>query len=157
MLRDDRDEHQAFALPGARPHYGPDKIVSVEHIDLHVTPDFENESLAGVCTLTVRALDEPVSRLTLDAVDLEILGVEPASKFHARDGKLEIELPKPIAPGERAPIAVTYRVVKPRAGLFFIKPTREHPEKITHLWTQSQDQYARYWFPCFDYPTEKQR
>ncbi|HXB84169.1 MAG TPA: hypothetical protein VNU22_12540, partial [Candidatus Acidoferrum sp.] len=73
MLRDDRDEHQAFALPGARAHYGPDKVVAVEHIDLHVTPDFENESLDGVCTLTVRALDEPVSRLTLDAVDLEIL------------------------------------------------------------------------------------
>jgi len=157
VLRDDREEHQAFALPGARPHYGPDKIVAVEHIDLYVTPDFENESLDGVCTLTVRALDEPVSRLTLDAVDLEILRVEPASKFQARDGKLEIELPTPIAPGERAAIAVTYRAVKPRAGLFFIKPTPEHPEKITHLWTQSQDQYARYWFPCFDYPTEKQR
>lgn len=157
MLRDERDEHQAFALPGARPHYGPDKIVAVEHIDLHVTPDFENESLDGVCTLTVRAFDEPVSRLTLDAVDLEVFRVEPAGKFQARDGKLEIELATPIAPGERAAVAVTYRAAKPRAGLFFIKPTPEHPEKVVHVWTQSQDQYARYWFPCFDYPTEKQR
>jgi aminopeptidase N len=157
MLRDDKEEHQAFALPGARPHYGPDKIVAVEHIDLHLTPDFENESLDGICTLTVRALDEPVSHLTLDAVDLEIFRVEPAAKFAARDGKLEIDLPAPIAPSERVAIAIEYRASKPRAGLFFIKPTAEHPEKITHVWTQSQDQYARYWFPCFDYPTEKQR
>ncbi len=157
MPRDDRDQHQKFALPGARPHYGPDKIVAVEHIDLHLTPHFETESLDGICTLTVRALDEPVSRLTLDAVDLEVSRVESASSFRARDGKLEIELATPIAPGGLASIAVTYRVVKPRYGLFFIKPTPEHPEKIAHAWTQSQDQYARYWFPCFDYPHEKQR
>jgi aminopeptidase N len=144
-------------LPGARAHYGPDKIVNVEHIDLHVRPDFETESLDGICTLTVRALDEPVSRLTLDAVDLDILRVEPSAKFRSHDGKLDIDFSTPIAPSEQATFAVTYRAVKPRHGLFFIKPTPEHPEKVAHLWTQSQDQYARYWFPCLDYPHEKQR
>ncbi len=89
MTRDDREEHQAFALPGSRPHYGPDKIVEVEHIDLHLTPDLENERLDGVCTLTVRALDEPVSRLVLDAVDLEVSRVEPSARFSQRDGKLD--------------------------------------------------------------------
>jgi aminopeptidase N len=157
MVRDDTNEHQAFALPGARPHYGPDKIVAVEQIDLHLTPDFEGESLDGVCTLTVRALDEPVSRLTLDAVDLEISAVEPSASFRSREGKLEIEFATPIAAGARASFAVTYRASKPRHGLFFIKPTPENPGKVAHLWTQSQDQYARYWFPCFDYPAEKQR
>ncbi|MFZ1018294.1 MAG: M1 family metallopeptidase, partial [Candidatus Cybelea sp.] len=144
-------------MPGARPHFGPDKVVEVEQIDLHVTPDFETESLDGVCTLTVRALDEPVSRLTLDAVDLEISRVEPSASFNARDGKLEIVFEKPIPAGERASVAVTYRASKPRHGLFFVKPTAEHPEKVAHVWTQSQDQYARYWFPCLDYPHEKQR
>ncbi len=157
MASDERSEHQAFALPGARPHFGPDKVVEVERIDLHVTPDFETESLDGVCTLTVRALDEPVSRLTLDAVDLEISRVEPSASFSARDGKLEIVFEKPIPAGERAGFAVTYRASKPRHGVFFIKPTAEHPEKVAHVWTQSQDQYARYWFPCLDYPHEKQR
>ncbi len=156
MTRDDTGEHRAFALPGARPHYGPDKIVAVEHIDLHVAPNFETESLDGVCTLTVRALDEPVSRLTLDAVDLEVSRIEAAERFALRDGKLEIDFATPIPPGERATIAITYRAVKPRHGLFFVKPTPEHPEKIAHAWTQSQDQYARYWFPCLDYPHEKQ-
>ncbi|MFY9718450.1 MAG: M1 family aminopeptidase [Candidatus Cybelea sp.] len=156
MARDDTGEHRAFALPGARAHYGPDKIVAVEHIDLHVTPNFESESLDGVCALTVRALDEPVSRLTLDAVDLEVSRVEPASRFALRDGKLEIDFATPISPRDRATIAITYRAGKPRHGLFFVKPTPEHPEKIAHAWTQSQDQYARYWFPCLDYPHEKQ-
>ena len=124
-----RDDHQAFALPGARPQYGPDKIVDVEHIDLHLTPHFETESLDGICTLTVRAIDRPVSRLVLDAVDLEIIKVDPSSTFRAADGKLAIELATPIEAGATASIAITYRASKPRHGLFFIKPTSDHPEK----------------------------
>ncbi|HVR45157.1 MAG TPA: M1 family aminopeptidase [Candidatus Binatia bacterium] len=164
-MRDETNEHQPFALPGARPQFGPDKVVAVEHIDLHLTPNFADESLDGVCTMTVRAFDEAVPRLLLDAVDLEVSRVErrsgeahAASELRAtpRQGKLEIDFEPPIAAGESATFAVRYRVVKPRHGLFFVKPTAEHPEKIAHVWTQSQDQYARYWFPCIDYPDEKQ-
>jgi aminopeptidase N len=163
-MGDDTNEPLSFALPGARPQYGPDKVVAVEEIALHLTPDFESESVDGICTTTVRAFDEPVTRLELDAVDLEVEAVERAGaappeslKFARRDGKLDIEFTPPIAPGERTTFAVRYRVSKPRHGLFFIKPTAAHPEKIAHLWTQSQDQYARHWFPCLDYPHEKQR
>jgi aminopeptidase N len=164
-MRDDTSEHQPFALPGARPQYGPDKVVAVEHIDLHLTPNFADESLDGVCTMAVRALDEAVPSLTLDAVDLEVERVErlfPETqaprelKFTTRQGKLDVEFDPPIGPGERASFAVRYRVVKPRHGLFFVKPSAAHSEKVAHVWTQSQDQYARYWFPCLDYPHEKQ-
>ena len=71
-LFDGANDHRRFALPGASPQYGPDKVVAVEHIDLDLTPDIGAETLDGVCTTTVRALDEPVKRLSLDAVDLEI-------------------------------------------------------------------------------------
>jgi aminopeptidase N len=155
-MGDETYEHQPFALPGARPQYGPDRLVAVEHIDLHLTPDFERESLDGICTMRVRALDEPVARLTLDAVDLEVSRVEGAARFVRRDGTLEIAFEPPIAPGERATFAITYRVTKPRHGLFFVKPSAAHPEKVAHAWTQSQDEYARYWFPCLDYPHDKQ-
>ncbi|HEY6449685.1 MAG TPA: M1 family aminopeptidase [Candidatus Cybelea sp.] len=164
-MGDETNEHQPFALPGAHPQYGPDKLVAVEHIDLHLTPDMATESLDGICTMTVRALDEPVSRVTLDAVDLVISGVQLVSaegqarsdlRFTCRDGKLEIEFEPPIAAGERAAFAIRYRVAKPRHGLFFVKPSPTHPEKVAQAWTQSQDEYARYWFPCLDYPHEKQ-
>jgi aminopeptidase N len=164
-MRDETKEQQTFALPGARPQYGPDKLVAVEHIDLHLTPDFDTESLDGVCTMTVRAIDEAVARLTLDAVDLEILRVEQqpnsqkpqALRFATRQDELDIEFEPAISPGESRTFAVHYRASDTRHGLFFVKPTAEHPEKVAHLWTQSQDQYARYWFPCLDYPHEKQR
>lgn len=156
-MGDDRSEHYPFALPGARPQYGPDKVVAVEEIDLHLAPDLATESLDGVATIAVRAFDEPVSRLTLDAVDLAISRVDGAARFSARDGKLEIEFEPAIESGGRAKFSVHYRAVKPRHGLFFVSPTAAHQEKVVHAWTQSQDEYARYWFPCLDYPHEKQR
>ncbi|MBV8333215.1 MAG: HEAT repeat domain-containing protein [Candidatus Eremiobacteraeota bacterium] len=160
IARDDTSDHRAFALPGSRPHYGPDKIVAVEHIDLHLVPDLRNERLDGVCTTTVRALDEQVERLVLDAVDLAVSRVARDGRdqrFVRRNGKLEIGFDPAIAPGERATFSVTYSAVKPRHGLFFIKPDDAQRDKVAHVWTQSQDENARYWFPCMDYPHEKQK
>ncbi len=159
MHPDDTAGHRAFALPGSSLRYGPDKVVDVLHIDLHLTPDLENASLEGVCTTTVRALDEDVTRLELDAVDLQIASVERDGKplrFSHRDKKLAITFDPAIAPDEEATFTVRYSVTRPRQGLFFIEPTSEYPDKVRHLWTQSQDENARYWFPCFDYPNEKQ-
>jgi aminopeptidase N len=157
---DERQEHRAFALPGSRPQYGPDRNVVVEQIDIDAAPDLERETLDATCTTTLAALDEEVERIALDAVDLRVASVERDGRplaFAARDGKLDILLDPPLRAGERTKIAVRYRVVQPRHGLFFVKPTPAHPEKVAHVWTQCQDENARYWFPCLDYPHAKQR
>jgi aminopeptidase N len=158
-FRDESNGRRAFPLPGSKLQYGPDKTVQVEHIDLHLTPHFDEESMDGVCTTTVRALDEDVAHITLDAIDLDISAVDRDGKpqtFNRRSGKLDIAFEPPIVSGERATIAVRYRVVKPRHGLFFVKPTDAYPNKVAHCWTQSQDENARYWFPCLDHPQSKQ-
>lgn len=155
----DEDGHRAFALPGARLNYGPDKTVHVEHIDLHLTPDLERKRLDGVCTTTVRAYDEPVERLALNAVDLNVTSVTrdgKALRFARRDDRLEIFFEPPVAAGEEASFAVTYSAENPRHGLFFVEPTPAYPSRVRHAWTQSQDENARYWFPCLDYPHAKQ-
>jgi len=93
MNLDDANGRRAFALPGSTLHYGPDKIVDVEHIDLHLTPDLERHCLDAVCTTTVRALDEPVSMLSLNAVDLQIASVErdgKALRFTPRGDRLDV-------------------------------------------------------------------
>ena len=159
-LRDESASgHRAFALPGSRYQYGPDRVVEVEHIDLHLTPDIENRTLNGVCTTTVRAFDDAVDRLTLDAVDMEILFVKRDGEdqaFESRSRQLEIRFAVPIAARESAAFSIGYRVIDPRAGLFFVEPTADYPAAIRHAWTQSQDQNARHWFPCLDYPAGKQ-
>ncbi|MBV8245818.1 MAG: M1 family metallopeptidase, partial [Candidatus Eremiobacteraeota bacterium] len=153
------DGHRRFELPGSMPHYGPDKKVDVLHIDLELRPDLARQRLDAVCTTTVAALDEAVSSLELDAVDLAVESVQcdkrPLSFVH-RNKRLEIAFDPPIAPGKQASFAVAYHVVRPRHGLFFIAPSPEYPDRVPHAWTQSQDENARYWFPCFDHPGEKQ-
>src|SRR5581483_8141356 len=158
-LFDGANDHRRFSLPGSSPQYGPDKVVAVEHIDLDLTPHIAAEALDGVCTTTVRALDEPVDRLSLDAVDLEILSVERDGRpqaFERRDGKLDVTFDPRLEPNDRATFAVVYRCKQPRQGLFFVNPSADRPEQIPHAWTQSQDENARYWFPCLDYPHDKQ-
>ncbi len=158
-FRDDSRTHRAFALPGARLHYGPDKTVDVERIELYLVPDLERRTLDGICTTVVRPFDEPVQRLELDAVDLAVESVERDGKplaFALRDDKLEVVFDPPLRPDERASFRVKYRAVRPRHGLFFVEPTPEYPDKLRHAWTQSQDENARYWFPSLDYPDEKQ-
>lgn len=155
----DTPVHRAFPLAGSTPQYGPDKTVDVLHIDLHLTPDLEAQTLDGVCTTTVRVLDESVSVLALDAVDLAVSSVMHGStplQFALQRNKLIIRFDPPLTVGQELSFAVTYRVSKPRSGLFFIAPTPDSPDKVRHVWTQSQDENARYWFPCLDYPHEKQ-
>ncbi len=152
------EQRRAFALPGAAPRYGPDKIVDVKHIDLHLVPDIEASALEARCTTTVRALDETVEQLVLDAVDLDVREVERdgrSQSWSQRNEHLEIRLDPALRPGEETSFTVVYRVDHPRHGLFFIHSTALVP-RTPHLWTQCQDEYARYWFPCFDYPHEKQ-
>ncbi|MBV9271221.1 MAG: HEAT repeat domain-containing protein [Candidatus Eremiobacteraeota bacterium] len=158
-MKTDTDTHRNFALPGAKLQYGPDKTVDVEHIDLQLRPQLEARRLEGTCTTTVRALDEPVPRVVMDAVDLRIGRVQANGKDCAfsTDGKrLDISFEPAIAPGQRADIAVDYFTENPRHGLFFVEPTDSYPQHVRHAWTQSQDENARYWFPCFDHPHEKQ-
>jgi aminopeptidase N len=142
-----------FALPGARPQYGPDRVVAVEHIDLHVRPEFAAKTLHGVVTTRVRAIEDGVRTLKLDAVDLTIDAVTDANGAAlahvatARD--LTVTLPEALTAGETFTFAVRYRAIEPQRGLYFI----EHPRQV---WTQSQDTDARAWLPCFDHPAEKQ-
>jgi len=151
-------DHRPFALPGARPQYGPDKVVDVLHIHLDLRPDLERKRLDAVCVTTVRAIEDGVAQLRLDAVDLIVERVvrrddrQPAERLAHRitSDKLEIAIDPPLRAGDELTFAVEYAVERPRRGLYFI----EHEPR--HLWSQSQDSDARFWFPCFDYPAEKQ-
>jgi aminopeptidase N len=142
-----------FALPGARAHYGPDRVVRVEHIDLHLRPVFATKTLHGEVTTRVRAIENGVTSLRLDAVDLAIDGVRDAAgaalPFTATSEHVTIQLPTPLTADEAFAFVITYRAVNPRRGLYFIDEPRQ-------AWTQSQDTDARAWLPCFDHPSEKQ-
>ncbi len=130
------------------------------HVDLHLEPDLDAQTLDGRCTLTVRAVAAKVTEIVLDAVDFRvdsvIDGAGRSLQFERRPAHLHVQLSKPLAAGDETELTVAYRVERPRAGLFFVAPTADEPDKPRQCWTQSQDEFARFWFPCFDGPDVRQ-
>lgn len=150
---------RAFALAEAQPHYAPDRPCDVAHIALTLHLDLAQKTLRGTCATTVRAISEPVASVALDAVDLQIVQARQADGTPLRydyDGqRLLVSLATPLRRGDEATVAVEYSVTNPRLGLYFIAPDAAYPDKPVQVWSQCQDEDARYWFPCFDAPNEK--
>ncbi len=149
------DSQKSFELPGARPHYNPDRPGQVEHIFLDLVLDIPNKSFHGDCTITLKPVQSGIETLRLDAVDLEIEAVklDQVDQSFDYDGEqLEIYLNQPTEADKPIKIAITYRVDEPQRGLYFITPNAHYPQKPTQVWTQGEDEDSRFWFPCFDYP-----
>ncbi len=151
----ENSHHRSFELPGAKPHYNPDRPGQVEHISLFLSLDIPNQSYEGSCTIHLLPICNGVDRLTLDAVNLNIKSVEVnevSSQFDCDGEQLFIQLSQPTVIGVRLLIAIAYSVEKPQRGIYFIQPDKHYPDKPTQVWTQGEDEDSRFWFPCFDYP-----
>lgn len=147
--------HRSFELPGAKPHYNPDRPGQVEHISLDLRLDIPNKSYHGTCAIQLKPIRSGIDRLTLDAVNLNIQSVQvdnTQQSFDYDGEQLHIQLDSPTQVGNSVKIAIAYSVEKPQRGLYFIAPDKHYPNKPTQVWTQGEDEDSRYWFPCFDYP-----
>ncbi|MGV0024663.1 M1 family aminopeptidase [Phormidesmis priestleyi] len=147
--------HKSFELPGARPHYNPDRPGQVEHIFLDLSLDIPNQSYQGTCVTRLNPVRSGIDRLTLDAVNLNIQTVtvaEVEQPFDYDGEQLHIRLKQPTQAGDAIEVAIAYRVEKPQRGLYFVLPDEHYPHKPVQVWTQGEDEDSRFWFPCFDYP-----
>ncbi|MCU0570588.1 MAG: M1 family metallopeptidase [Oculatellaceae cyanobacterium Prado106] len=146
---------RAFELPGARPHYNPDRPGQVEHIFLDLVLDIPRRSYQGTCRIRLNPVRDGGDRLTLDAVNLQIQTVQVAGvdqSFETDGEQLQVKLSQPMQAGQRVELAIAYQVEQPQRGLYFIGPDDHYPNKPVQVWTQGEDEDSRYWFPCFDYP-----
>jgi aminopeptidase N len=147
--------HKSFELPGAKPHYNPDRPGQVEHIFLDISLDIKTQSYQGTCTITLKPIRDRIDRLTLDAMNLDIksVAVEGIEQLFDYDGEqLHIKLDSPTQVNKSIKIAIAYSRVNPQRGIYFIQPEKHYPDKPTQVWTQGEDEDSRFWFPCFDYP-----
>lgn len=147
--------HKSFELPGARPHYNPDRPGQVEHIFLDLALDIPNRSYTGTCTLRLNPICDGIDRLTLDAVNLDIISVnisQTPQAFEYDGQQLSVKLTRATIAGQPIEIAIAYSVEQPERGMYFISPDDDYPHKPTQVWTQGEDEDSRFWFPCFDYP-----
>ena len=154
-LQDDKNGHKSFEMPGAKPHYNPDRPGQVEHIALDLSLDLEQKICAGTCKIRINPVRDGVSSLTLDAVNQQIESVKvgTAKQDFDYDGEqLHIRLKKPTIAGQSFTVAIAYRLIQPERGIYFIGPDKHYPDKPVQVWTQGEDEDSRFWFPCFDYP-----
>ncbi|MEQ8961863.1 MAG: aminopeptidase, partial [Coleofasciculus sp. C2-GNP5-27] len=151
----DQNGHKSFELPGARPHYNPDRPGQVNHIFLDLVLDIPKQRLEGTCAIALTPVRNDIRQFVLDAVNLTIESVQidgESQPFDCDGEQLQIQLRHPTEAGKEVKIAIAYHVEKPQRGIYFITPTPDYPNKPTQVWTQGEDEDSRFWFPCFDYP-----
>jgi aminopeptidase N len=149
------NSHKSFELPGARPHYNPDRPGQVEHIRLDLKLDIPAQICDGICTIRLNPVRSGITSLTLDAVEMQIQAVRIGTtpQLFDYDGQqLQIALSEPTLADRRLELEITYRLERPRRGLYFVGPDAHYPDKPVQVWTQGEDEDSRFWFPCFDYP-----
>ncbi len=144
-----------FALSGSQPHYAPDRVFDTRHIKLVVALDFGRKALTGTCTTTLVALTDRATDMVFDAVDFQNLQVS-SSRGRVRQDydkrKLKISWSKALPRGASVDVTIRYRVIQPKLGLHFVGPDASDSKKPRQAWTQGEDEYNRYWFPCHDAP-----
>ncbi|MDB9526031.1 M1 family metallopeptidase [Oscillatoria sp. CS-180] len=148
-------KHKSFELPGARPHYTPDRPGQVDHIALDLMLDIPQKRYKGTCRINLTPVRSGIEHLVLDAVNLRIdsVMVGNLSQSFDHDGEqLHVALSNPTTAGKTIELAIAYHSDNPQRGLYFVAPTEAQPGKPIQVWTQGEDEDSRYWFPCFDYP-----
>ncbi|WP_017712578.1 M1 family aminopeptidase [Prochlorothrix hollandica] len=151
----DDSSNRGFELPGAHPHYSPDRPGHVKHIRLDLDLDLDRRTCQGTCTLRLQPILSGTTHLTLDAVNQTIdrVTIDGVDQAFDHDGEhLDIELSQPLERCIAIDLVITYHLHQPQRGLYFIQPSADYPDKPTQVWTQGEDEDSRYWFPCFDYP-----
>jgi aminopeptidase N len=146
--------HRPFALPGVRPRYAPDRAFQVRHLRLELALDWEEKSVTGSATLSLRRL-HGARRLEIDAVEMKIGAVyllAQAVDFSYDGARLQVDVANQLP--DEFDLKVEY-ACQPRRGLYFVGPDKGYPQKPREIWSQGQDEDSRHWFPCFDAPNQK--
>ncbi len=152
---------EGFTLPGAERHYPPDLGLDPIHLDIDLVLDLEAGSAAGTATTVVVARRAFEEKLVLHAVALEDVQVRDpdghALSYDYDGYELAVSWKQPFTRGERRRVAVSYRVVRPTAGLYFSSPSAETPDAPWYAATDHETERARHWLPCIDLPNARPR
>ncbi len=145
-----------FELPGAMPRYPRDLNFRIINMKLQISVHVAERRIAGQIEYNLEKIElVPLDEIELDARELDIEEVTcqgRQARFEHTGGKLHIYPGRTT--GRKIDIGIKYGG-KPETGIHFITPDDDHPSRVLQAWTQGEDEYSSYWFPCFDYPNMK--
>ncbi len=135
-------QYARFALT-EKPKYADDMSFKTKHIKLILDVDIKSKTIKGECISKI-VLFENKKDLVFNAVGMKILSVKIDGKKvdFKYDGK-EIII---NSDKKETEISISYSITNPKRGVFF---------KDDQVWTHSEPQDARMWYPCLDMPENK--
>ncbi|MCB2206273.1 HEAT repeat domain-containing protein [bacterium] len=139
------------------------RTYDVEHYDIRVRLDEAQRSVDGDVRIHLTPF-QGTDSLRFDAVNMDIQDVAITGSadagmdlnwnsvaFGYDSSTLAVKAPSTV---EGCIVRVRYRCI-PEKGLYFIQPDASFPDDPRQIWTQGQGEDNRYWFPSFDYPSDK--
>ncbi len=140
--------------------YPPDCPVDFLHLKLELEfEDLTSRSFVGTASLRLRPVHENVTSLTLNAVDFQIASVRCAGvnqfRYHYDGERLFLHFSQPLPVDSDTVVAIAYRCTEPVNGMVWAIPDQAYPDRPLVIHTQGEAEYARYWFPCLDFPLDR--
>jgi aminopeptidase N len=136
------------------------------HVRLELTFSLEDQKFTGRVVHRLVPF-VPLGSIELDAAEMKVFKVVLADdrghklkgtgplEFTHRGDRLSVTLDRAYLPSETIGLAIDYLVSQPEHGVHFVLPEVTEPDRPRMIWTQSEPEYARYWFPCFDSPNDR--
>ncbi len=149
----------AVAQAADAPELGPrTRNVDQLHLDLAVRLDMDAGSIDGVARHRMAALEDDLLRVRLHLAGLDVAGARTgegvACETSRKGDVLTIVLDRPRAKGEEFELEIRY-AGRPSSGLWFFRPSAEHPDIPLQAWTQGEATDNRHWIPCYDLPDDR--
>ncbi|XP_014898855.1 leukotriene A-4 hydrolase [Poecilia latipinna] len=135
-----------------------------KHLNLQLHVDFDRHVIRGKVQLTVEALEDRFSVLTLDSRDLNVSSVsvnqqtahfELGPKHSFKGTPLVITLPFDLSRGQQVIVEVTYETSPSAFALQWLTPEQTAGKKQPYLFSQCQAHHCRSMVPCQDTPSIK--
>jgi len=128
----------------------------VQHYKLNFKFDEADKIYWGENTITLLPLKDDFNVCRLDARDFSVTEVidinEHPLEFEQTKEHLIINLSRKYSYKEKVIFTVRYTEKNPKRGLRIYDATPDNPSQInTYAWPE----YARHWFPCYDFPNDK--
>jgi aminopeptidase N len=151
-----------FVVPSAaQTRFDRRRVYDVQHYTIRVSFDAQKKTVYGDTTVKLTPLGPALSSVDLDAVGMRFTSVRfegAASELQYKigDGTVNVQLGRTYQPGEIISIRLKYTIIDPKKGVFFIPAaTRDGLRRPAQIWTQNEPEDGRYWFPSFDFPSDK--
>ncbi|MGH7783686.1 MAG: M1 family metallopeptidase, partial [Candidatus Binatia bacterium] len=143
-----------------RPNFDRPRTYDVQNYIIRVSFDRAAKTVFGDTTVELKPLGLGFREVELDAVNMafDSVKLDPAGtdlKYKTESSKIVVTLDRAYGPDETISVRFKYSA-RPKKGIYFQDAIKDQGGDFdAQIWTQGETEEARYWFPSFDFPSDK--